>query len=174
MKRVLFILGQLNDLDIEWMIDNGVKEIVRSGEKLIVQGESVESIYIILEGEFAIIDEANDDLEIAQIGAGEIVGEMSFIDARPPAASVLSLSRSTVFAISRDRIKRRLEADPEFASRFYYSIALFLSDRLRKTIGRMDYGTPEDEIDEIDTHVLNHVAQAGARFGLILNKFSEV
>lgn len=174
MKRVLFILGQLNDLDIEWMIDNGYKEVIRSGEKLIVQGESVENIYIILEGEFAIIDEANGDLEIAQIGAGEIVGEMSFIDARPPAASVLALSRSTVFSISRDRIKRRLEADPEFASRFYYSIALFLSDRLRKTIGRMGYGTPEDEIDEIDTHVLNHVAQAGARFGLILNKFSEV
>ncbi|MEM9822294.1 MAG: cyclic nucleotide-binding domain-containing protein [Bacteroidota bacterium] len=174
MKRVLFILGQLNDLDIEWMINNGHKEIIREGEKLIQQGDGIENIYIILEGNFLIIDEANSNYEIAKIGPGEIVGEMSFIDSRPPSASVVATKTSKVYAIDYHRMQRKLDRDPDFASRFYYSITLFLSERLRKTIGRLGYGLPEDDLDEIDTKVLNKVAQAGARFSMILNKFSEV
>lgn len=174
MKRVLFMLGQMDDLDIEWMIDNGNKQEVSYGEKLIEQGENVENIYIILSGEFSIVDEKNPDVEIARIGAGEIVGEMSFIDSRPPSTSVVSMDDSSVYAISRDFVKKRLSVDSDFSARFYYSIALFLSDRLRKTIGRLGYGESDDDIDEIDTNVLNKVAQAGARFGMILNKFSQV
>lgn len=174
MKRVLFILGQLSDLDIEWMIDKGEKMEVMAGEKLIRQGERIESIYIILTGEFSILDETRPYDEIARIGAGELVGEMSFIDSRPPSASVMAVAPSTVYAISRQQMNRKLEVDTKFAARFYYSISLFLSDRLRNTIGRLGYGVSEDEIDEIDTNVLNKVAQAGARFGMILNKFSEV
>lgn len=174
MKRVLFMLGQMDDLDIEWMIDNGNKQEVSYGEKLIEQGENVENIYIILSGEFSIVDEKNPNVEIARIGAGEIVGEMSFIDSRPPSTSVVSMDDSSVYAISRDFVKKRLSVDPDFSARFYYSIALFLSDRLRKTIGRLGYGESDDDIDEIDTNVLSKVAQAGARFGMILNKFSQV
>ena len=174
MKRVLFILGQMDDLDIEWMIDNGHKQMVSYGEKLIVQGENIENIFIILSGEFAIIDENNPSFEIARIGPGEIVGEMSFIDARPPATSVLAIEPASVYAIDRQLMNHRLDIDSEFASRFYFSIALFLSHRMRKTMDRMGYGTLEEDVDEINVHVLNKVAQAGARFGKILNKFSEV
>ena len=174
MKRVLFILGQLSDLDIEWMIRNGQKVEVSEGEKLIHQGRKIENIYIILNGELSIYDENSPGMEIGRIGAGEIVGEISFIDSRPPSASVRATETSTVYAIPRDTMKRKLDKDREFAARFYYSIALFMSDRLRKTTGRLGYGSPEDEADELDLNVLSHVAQAGAHFGKILHKFSEV
>lgn len=174
MKRVLFILGQLNDLDIEWMINNGQKREVVYGEKLIHQGQHIDHLYIILSGEFAILDENNPGVEISHIGPGEIVGEISFIDARPPSASVQATEHSVVYAISRQRMQKKLDRDTEFAARFYYSIALFMSDRLRKTTGRLGYGAVEEEMDELDPNVLSKVAQAGARFGQILHKFSEV
>jgi hypothetical protein len=61
----------------------------------------------------------------------------------------------------------------EFKSNFYYALALFLSNRLRKTTDQLGYGNPEEE-DMIDSNVLDGVAQAGSRFGQILNRFAEV
>jgi len=66
-----------------------------------------------------------------------------------------------------------MEVDTRFAARFYYSIGLFLSDRLRKTTGRLGYGAPQEDMDEINLNVLSQVGQAGARFSRILNKFAE-
>ena len=66
-----------------------------------------------------------------------------------------------------------MEVDTRFAASFYYSIALFLSDRLRKTTGRLGYGVPKDDIDEINVNVLNNIGQAGSRFSRMLNKFAE-
>lgn len=174
MKRVLFILGQLSDSDIEWMIDNGTKKSVKQGEYLVKQGEPIENIYIVLSGGFRIFNIENPDMNIATINSGEIVGEMSFLDERPPSVSVMATEPSSVYRISLERMKQRMEVDTRFAARFYYSIALFLSDRLRKTTSRLGYGVPEDEIDEINFNVLSQVGKAGARFSRMLNKFSEI
>ena len=48
MKRVLFLLGHLNDLDIEWMINNGGKAELEAGDRLIRKGETIENLYIVL------------------------------------------------------------------------------------------------------------------------------
>lgn len=173
MKRVLFVLGQLSDTDIEWMIDNGSKRTLKKGEHLVRQYEEIEHIHIVLSGGFRIFNEENPGLNIAQIGSGEIVGEMSFLDDHPPSVSVVATEPSSVYSISLERMKRYMEVNTRFAARFYYSIALFLSDRLRKTTSRLGYGVPEDEVDEININVLNHIGQAGARFNRMLNKFAE-
>ena len=65
-----------------------------------------------------------------------------------------------------------MEQNTRFRADFYYAIALFLSDRLRKTTGQLGYGDQED-VDLIDSNVLEGVAQAGSRFGQIIKKFAE-
>ncbi len=175
MKRVLFILGQLNDNDIEWMIDNGKKQTISQGDFLVKQGNPIENIYIVLSGSFKIFNEQNPDFTIAQIGSGEILGEMSFLDERPPSVSVVATETSSVYSISLARMKQLMEVDNRFAARFYYAIGLFLSDRLRKTTGRLGYGALEEneDIDEININVLNQVGQAGSRFSRMINKLAE-
>ncbi|QVY64625.1 cyclic nucleotide-binding domain-containing protein [Polaribacter sp. Q13] len=172
MKRVLFLLGHLSDLDIEWMINNGSKEDLETGDRLIQKGETIENLYIILSGQLAISD-GKGKKQIAHIGAGEIVGEMSFLEARPPSVSVIASEPVTVFSISRELMNSRLANNLEFKANFYYAISLFLSNRLRKTTSQLGYGSP-DEADVIDESVLDGISQAGARFGQILQKFSEV
>jgi len=174
MKRVLFVLGQLNDHDIEWLIDHGIKYNIDQGKRLVEQGETSHNMYIILDGHFSIINENDPSFEIARIGAGEIVGEMSLLDARPPSVSVKAKTDSNVYAISFLKIRQRMETDTAFAARLYHSIGLFLSNRLRKTTARLGYGNPQEDFDEINLKVLEEVSQAGARFNRILNKFSEV
>jgi CRP/FNR family cyclic AMP-dependent transcriptional regulator len=173
MKRVLFFLGQLDDRDVEWMIQNGQKIELKTGEKLIQKGNYVDSLFILLSGQLSIFSDEIGGEEIALLGAGEVVGEMSFLESRPPSVSVISKNASVVYKISRNAIDSRLSSNPDFKANFYYSLALFLSNRLRKTTDRLGYGVPEEE-DLIDTKVLDVLSQAGARFSQILNKFSEV
>lgn len=172
MKRVLFFLGQLNDRDVEWMIHNGSKLDLPPGYKLISKGEPIDSLYIVLSGQLSVNTDNNGD-SIAKLEAGEIVGEMSLLEARPPSVSVVVAKPSVVYQISRNIINARMATNPEFRSNFYYALALFLSNRLRKTTDQLGYGNPEEE-DLIDTNVLDGVAQAGSRFGQILHRFSEV
>jgi len=172
MKRVLFLLGHLNDLDVEWMINNGSKVELETGDRLIRKGETIENLYIILTGQLSITD-GESQKHIAHIGAGEIVGEMSFLESRPPSVSVIATETSTVYSISIKLMNSRLANNLEFKANFYYSISLFLSNRLRLTTSQLGYGSP-DEADTLDDNVLDGISQAGSRFGQILQKFSEV
>lgn len=173
MKRVLFFLGQLNDRDVEWMILNGSKLEVPVGYKLITKGQPVDSLFIVLSGQLSVYADNSQGESIAKLEAGEIVGEMSFLESRPPSVSVVVTQPSMVYHVSRDMISTRMATNPEFRSNFYYALALFLSNRLRKTTDQLGYGNPEEE-DLIDTNVLDGVAQAGSRFGQILHRFSAV
>jgi CRP/FNR family transcriptional regulator, cyclic AMP receptor protein len=170
MKRVLFFLGQLNDRDVEWMIQNGQKVELKIGEKLIQKGNFIDSLYILLSGQLTV---CADNSDVVTLGAGEVVGEMSFLESRPPSVSVVARKSAVVYKISREIIDSRLSTNADFRANFYYAIALFLSNRLRKATDHLGYGTPEEE-DLVDTKILDGVAQAGSRFGQILHRFSEV
>lgn len=176
MRKALFILGSLSDLDVEWLIENGHKKEVPQGTTLIQQGTEIDSLYIITQGEFQIVNPQLGNKEIARLKAGEIVGEMSFIDSSPPSASVIASQPSVVLAISRRKLENKLDEDKGFASRFYFAIAVFLSDRLRKTVSNYGYGDPseEDAADEIDFNVMENLHMAGARFDTIMRKLSEI
>jgi CRP-like cAMP-binding protein len=175
MRKVLYMMGQLSDDDIEWMIESGAPRQLRPGDVLIREGQPVAALYIVLEGALAV--SAAGRGEIARLEAGEIIGEISFVDARPPATTVTALVPAVVFALDRERLRGKLERDAWFAARFYRSVSVFLAARLRNTVGQLGYGTPapralaDDERDEIDESVLDNVHLAGARFDRMLKRF---
>lgn len=176
MRKVLFILGELSDDDVEWMIANGKKQQVPAGTVLIHEGQAVNALYIILDGSVSVLAQALGGQEIARLGVGEMVGEMSFVDARPPSATVKALEKATVFVIPRGELSIKLEQDHPFAARFYRAIAVFLSDRLRGTVSRLGYGRGQrltedvEYADELDPSVLDTVYLAGTRFDRMLKR----
>ncbi len=172
MKHVLFLLGHLNDLDVEWMINNGSKTELEAGDRLIRKEEIIEHLHIILSGQLSITDGESLN-NIALIGAGEVVGEMSFLESQLPSVSVIATESTEVYSISRELMNSRLESNLEFKANFYYAISLFLSNRIRNTTSQLGYGTPK-EADAIDENILDGISQAGSRFSQILQKFSEV
>jgi CRP/FNR family cyclic AMP-dependent transcriptional regulator len=169
MKKVLFILGELSDRDIEWMIAAGKRESISPGTVLIHQGQPVTALYIVLEGLLAVTVEGNPPRELARLGCGEIVGEMSFVDARPPSATVRALDETTLLSIPRLQLAVRLQAEPDFAARFYRALAMFLSDRLRSMEHPSAPGVLSDA-DELDPNVLDTVHLAGSRFDWMLKR----
>ena len=87
------------------------------------------------------------------------------IDGRPPSATLKVLEPSSVLAIDRTRLQEKLESDMGFAARFYRAIALFLSERMRSTVGRFGYGKlMADDEDALPDAVLDNLHMAGSRF----------
>ena len=150
MRKVLFLFGQLNDDDIEWMLTAGTRRFVPAGGTLIEQGVPVDAVFILLEGKLAVWlkSRRGPEREIARLNAGEIVGEMSFVDARPPSATVRALEDSTVFAVSKEALNGKLMSDSGFAARFYRALAIYLSTTVRERhralggAGRGEGGVP--------------------------------
>jgi len=175
MRKALFILGMLDDSDIDWMIATGKRQRIPVNTTLIEEGQNIDFVYIVVDGAFAVRASALGGKDIAQLRAGEIVGEMSFVDSRPPSASVVALEDSMVLAIPRTSLTERL-GDPWFAARFYRSLAVFLANRLRNTVARLGYGKASadsptiDRGDEIDPMVLETLTMAGARFDWMLRR----
>jgi CRP/FNR family transcriptional regulator, cyclic AMP receptor protein len=170
MRKVLYILGQLSDTDVAWLTRAGKRSRHTKGFELIHFGVPLNHLFIILDGEVTI--KTNKGFELARVGSGEILGEMSFVDSRPPSASAVVSEDAYVLAVDKAAIQAKLETDTGFSSRFYRAIAIFLSERMRSTVGRMGYGddaaeAPADE-DELDTNVLDNLHLAGARFERLL------
>jgi CRP/FNR family cyclic AMP-dependent transcriptional regulator len=175
MKKVLFLFGELSDLDVDWLIKNGSPKGIAAGDILIQQGQPSEALYIVLDGTFTV-SAAGATEPLNSLGAGEVVGEMSFIDSRPPSTTVQAATVSRVFCIPRDSLARRLKQDTGFAARFYRALAMFLSHRLRQLTLRMSHQDRglggADAPDELDGQVLDGVYLAGQRFQRVLQALS--
>ncbi len=171
MRKVLYMLGELSDDDIEWMITSGEKKSLAAGDTLIQEGRVAEGLYILLSGKLVVVGKNNH--QIAMLERGEITGEMSIIESRVPNASVKAATPAVVLIIPRYAVQKRLDTNIGFAARFYKAMSLFLSDRLRTTTEQLlstnDRSRTAD-MDELDDKVLDNIYLAGTRFEMMMKR----
>jgi CRP-like cAMP-binding protein len=68
---------------------------------------------------------------LAQLGAGEVLGDIGFAEDRPASASIVAQEACEVDAIEGDAMHELIGAEPGFAVRFYHSLAISLAQRVR-------------------------------------------
>jgi CRP/FNR family cyclic AMP-dependent transcriptional regulator len=132
MKEIIYVFGALEDRDVEWLMRIGTKEQLRIGDTLITEGDHPDALYLILEGELSVSVQGRDT-PLMPVKKGEIVGEMSLLESQPASATLQATTPVTVLSISRDALEKKLGTDRGFASRFYRSLSMLLSHRLRAT-----------------------------------------
>ena len=175
MRKVLYIFGLLTDADVNWIAETGARRRNKDGEVLIHEGRHVDSIILLLQGVFSVSIAGAG--EVARLGVGEFVGEMSYVDSAPPSATVTARGDCLALVIDKEALSRKLDADVAFGCRFYRGLAILLADRLRGTERRLSYGSSADLEkdtvlkDELDMAILDHVSMAGHRFDRILKTF---
>ncbi|HMD87196.1 MAG TPA: cyclic nucleotide-binding domain-containing protein [Terriglobia bacterium] len=176
MRKALYILGILDDSDASWLATTGKARSISAGTVIIQQGVPVDSVFILLDGQLQVY---SGTVEIAKLLAGEIVGEISFVDSRPPSASVKATVDSQVLAVPKAALRAKLQKDLGFASRFYLSLATFLADRLRVANARLSAGQKgvegegeEEDLDELPMDMLENIALASARFDMIVKRLA--
>lgn len=171
-RKAMYFMGALDDGDVHWLATHGSKRFVPSGTVLIREGEPVESLFFLLDGQLSVT--ISGGVQLATLQSGEILGEISFVDSRPPLATVTAVQNSYVLRIARDVLHRQIDANTGFAARFYRAAALYLANRLRVTSGRLGYGHAGEDAaaNELDESFLGHVSIGATRFDTLLRTLS--
>lgn len=173
MRKVLYLMGVLDDTDIDWLAANGHVQLIQAGDLLVEQGSPITYLSILLDGSLSVFRKERPDRVIQNLLAGEVIGEISFVDSRPPTASVQANTASYVLQVNRDTLSQKLAKDQAFAARFYRALALFLADRLRSTVQNLGFGDPNAQTEdavELDDSLMDYVALGGIRFDKFLRQ----
>ncbi len=177
MRKVLYILGQFEDDDVSWLARTGARRKIRAGDTLIYEGRRIEAIYILLTGHVTVHIQGLG--LVAEMGPGEVMGEVSFLDSAPPSATVKAIEDCLVLEVALDDLRRKLGSDDGFGHRFYKALAIFLANRMRDRAKQFASGKPaglsRDEVqdDELDEDLLDRVSLAGDRFDRLLKLLSQ-
>jgi len=131
----LDIFQQLRQEDIHWMLASSELKTLSANGVLVREDDPSETIFFIADGLFEVYvyDGSTNKVKVGQLGPGEVIGEISWLDGRPISASVRALETSSVIALSIVVLERRLAEDPRFAARLFRAIATLTAERLRKT-----------------------------------------
>ncbi|MBD2299686.1 MULTISPECIES: cyclic nucleotide-binding domain-containing protein [Nostocales] len=200
LKDVLFVLAELHDSDIDWLMACGITQKVAAGQTLIYENSPVDALYIILRGKMSMSvseDDRNPLLrafsaiegkeligrEIAKLSKGEILGETPFIDGRLPWATVKVIEDSLILAIPKQQLAVKLQQDIGFSSRFYRVISILSANRLQEILSRIGYGrrvysaglplsNNVEYEDEINISILDKMAIASKRFDWMISRMS--
>jgi len=89
-----------------------------SGERVIEEGDSGDSMYLVCSGSARVIAHLmGKEIELAELGEGDLFGEVAFLTGRPRTAEVVAAGPLKVFEINRLDIERIIERNPEVLSR---------------------------------------------------------
>lgn len=135
---------QLERYDIEVIAEQMLA--YRAGPKttLLKEGSSNPFMCFLIEGKLAVYKEKGaydpENTRLATVLPGRSIGEMSLIDGQPHSATVITVDKSTLLVLTRDRLNALSRSHPKTANRLILKIAQLLSNRLRQTSGKLvDY-----------------------------------
>lgn len=103
------------------------KRHLKAGEVLLQQGQANDTVYLVLEGHLYVRLESQEDTDVSVAVVGDCIGEMSVIDGRPCAASVLAQDDCTVLQLPGELIWSLID-HTTLVSR---NLLLLLAGRLR-------------------------------------------
>lgn len=143
MQEALKLLAELTEEDTSWLLEQGTEQQVIANTRIIAEGEMPGALFLVLEGLVGIEIDAVEGRTIAYRGAGELLGEISFLDRQPASATVRAVENSLLLALPCALLDAKLEADSAFAARFYRACALVVSRRLRERVRDVGYQAQE-------------------------------
>jgi CRP-like cAMP-binding protein len=100
--------------------------------KVVTQGEDGDAAYIITDGKAAVL---RNGRRVAELGAGDVFGEMALLDGAERSATVVMKSRGSVLRIDKDAFDSMLDASSSAARVVLAQMAARLREADRKLYG---------------------------------------
>jgi len=103
------------------------------GDAVVTAGERDQSLYLILEGQLEVLAEhgRRGYRRIASVGAGSVIGELSFFDGGARSALVRAVTQAVLAELSLAEFDALALANPALARRLLFDLGRILAQRLR-------------------------------------------
>ena len=103
-----------------------------AGEGLIFEGEASTDYYVVESGTLTVVEGSGDSsLVLAELGEGDVFGELSFFDGEPRSATVRARADAVVLRMSREQLVRIIEEEPELGIHTLVALGIRASGRVR-------------------------------------------
>lgn len=112
----------------------------KAGEPIVLLNEPSTGMYLILRGEAKVQRRDLDGqlIEVATLGQGQTMGEVSLLLGQPHAATVTAKTDIDSLLLTRTRLQELKHEDPELALQLYEVLAFSLSKYLMHTNNQLD------------------------------------
>ena len=112
---------------------------VDPGDIIFEEGSTTVFMFVIAHGELEILKENSlgEQMVIANIGAGQTVGEMSLVDGSSRSAGARAAEFSTLLILPKANFDKICGESPKLGLMIMRKIANLMSQRLRWTSGRL-------------------------------------
>jgi len=98
------------------------------GEEIVTEGSTGLGLFVITSGRVEVVKGDGDDrVVLAELGSGDIIGEMALIDEQPRSATIVTLEPTSCFLITRSSFQSLVDREPDIA----WCIVPVLATRLR-------------------------------------------
>jgi len=120
----------LYEAEIDAFICAAKHHRVPAGTRLLERGAANRSLFIVCHGEVEIARQRQfDDPETICRGAGEVFGEISFLDDCPATVTVTARESTTVLELDRETIAALLDRNARLAMHFWRNLVVILRAR---------------------------------------------
>jgi CRP/FNR family transcriptional regulator, cyclic AMP receptor protein len=118
------LFSGLSTRQLRKLLKGTVEDHYESGTLIVREGGRTETMFVVLEGSARV---ERDGETISRRGPGEFFGEISMIDGRPRAASVVADTPLRCLVLSQHALRELIRSDPQVA----WSLLESLAARLR-------------------------------------------
>jgi len=130
------LLSNWRDEDLQQLFRFTSTRRVMAGDAIIRHGEPDRTLYFVLQGNLEVITRSGDGLSLgrlALVGAGSVLGEVSFFDGGPRSAGAWAVDDCEVAAMTPDQYAAFEESSPALARQLLFALGRILAIRLRRT-----------------------------------------
>jgi CRP-like cAMP-binding protein len=126
----------LTEDDQRLLLEKATRLSYHREEEIISEESHQQALFFLRSGQVRVeLAGIGGTREVATLGPGEIFGEMGFVEHSGASASVIAEGDVEVDVVDGCYVQALLFSVPGFAARFFHSLAVTLSQRLRETSG---------------------------------------
>lgn len=129
------LLALLTDEEARWLFDAGLERRLLPGEILYCVGDTLDHLYIVLEGflrAYTVHSDGKPDLS-AEFGPANIIGESSWISGKPVLETIEAGEEALVLAIPTKKLSHKIINDVYFRAHFMQAVSGCMAERLHES-----------------------------------------
>ena len=143
--------------------------LLKKGEVLFREGDLPEMMYVIKSGKIAITKtKGSSEINLAELGPGDMLGEMAFFDNKPRSAGAKAISNAEVIELPFKALNAQFKTFPEWLKAIMRTVNTHLRNANTK-IKNLEK-TSEDDATYFTPHLVTRLA---AVLGLVASKYGE-
>ena len=107
------------------------------GDVLVERGSETPGLFLIASGLVRVtgVDDDGDELVVAELGPGDVVGEIGLVLRRPASATVVATHHTVALELTREHFQEAIKQHPELLGELY-GLATKREDELRSVIAQ--------------------------------------